>query len=137
LAPRDFLECEEGEPVALPLATPYVLGRRDGACLFLEPSLRCGAYPGRPNACRLYPHFLLLVAADGTPRFADHARLEDALAALEDAGGEPSPACERPVPLLVRHTHCPGFGGPPLDLGAWTALVRETLDLQFPEAQEA
>src|SRR6185436_14216566 len=40
--PADFLECENGEPIALPLAEPYLLARRDGGCAQLQPTMLCG-----------------------------------------------------------------------------------------------
>ena len=61
-----FLESSHGEPLALPLAQPYILARRHNRCALLGPSLTCSQYEGRPNACRLYPHFMIF-ASPSTP----------------------------------------------------------------------
>ena len=63
-----FLESEDGEPIALPLAKPFVLGRREGHCVFLDAELTCEQYDARPDACRSYPHQVVFVdAASGRP----------------------------------------------------------------------
>ena len=127
-AQRTFLESERGVPIALPLAQPYVLGRCDGACVFLAGDRRCGAYSGRPDACRLYPHSILFVDAETGRPLALSA--PDRRAAVEGAlHGEQSEA----LPLLLRHLACPGFTGPPLDVPAWRSLLAETYSLQFRE----
>jgi Fe-S-cluster containining protein len=56
----EFLEVDEvGEPVILPMAQPYLLARSEGHCKMLGEHLGCTTYEGRPNACRLYPHFVV------------------------------------------------------------------------------
>lgn len=124
--PVTFLESERGVPIALPLAQPYVLGRGDSACVFLAADRRCGAYPGRPGACRLYPHSILFVDAEsGRPLTLSAPDRRAAVeAALHGEGHEV-------LPLLLRHLACPGFTGPPLDMAAWCALLAETYSLQF------
>ncbi len=128
LAPSRFLESEHGQPLALPLAQPYILARRENHCALLETSLGCGQYSGRPNACRLYPHFLLFFdAAAGRPVHGDTTAIERALEDLRT--GRPF---ERLVPILVRHIECPGFTGAPMSGPEWLALITETFTLQFP-----
>ena len=56
-----FLESEDGEVLALPLATPFVLGREEGHCVFLSEELSCEQYDARPSACRSYPHQVVFV----------------------------------------------------------------------------
>ncbi len=126
LAPMEFLESEAGEPIALPLARPYLLARAGNRCALLSPDLGCGRYEGRPDACRLYPHqVLVLDATSGRP--------------APTAGGAPIGAIDRllrgepggVVPLLLRHLECPGFTGPPLTLEDWSSLLRATCELQY------
>ena len=129
LPARAFLECDEtGEPILLPLAQPYLLARRDGACALLGEHMLCGQYEGRPDACRLYPHFIL--AFDGPtmrPLHDDLPRIRAAVARLDDGAFDAhTPA------VLVRHLQCPGFGGPSLPEHEWRSLLRETLALQYP-----
>lgn len=121
-----FLECEDGNPIALPLVQPYLLGRRDGACVFLAADRRCSTYAGRPDACRLYPHSLLFVDAETGKPLSPLApdRRAAVEAALDGRGHEM-------VPLVIRHLACPGFTGPPLDESAWRALLGATYALQF------
>jgi Fe-S-cluster containining protein len=60
LEPVEFLELDEdSKPIMLPMAEPYLLARQDNHCKMLSPELGCSAYHGRPNACRLYPHFVV------------------------------------------------------------------------------
>jgi Fe-S-cluster containining protein len=131
LAPVTFLESEDGTPIALPLAQPYLLARRDGNCVLLGANMRCTQYEGRPAACRLYPHFVVAVDRDtGRPCYGDAQAI---LAAVEVAASGSAPGAL--VPLLVRHTACPGFTGPPLTEEDWRALFIETARLQLaPEA---
>ena len=117
-----FLECEDGEPIALPLAKPFVLGRRDGRCLFLEPDLTCAQYEARPDACRSYPHQVAFV--EGTSGRPVQPSAEAGRRAVEAViAGQTPPG---PLPLLLRHEPCPGFEGPPSTAEAWAALLRET-----------
>jgi len=130
LVPARFLESEHGEPIALPLAQPYILARRDNHCALLDASLGCGQYEGRPNACRLYPHFLLFFdSTTARPVHGDIAAIQRAIGDLH-AGNE----FEHLVPVLVRHVECPGFTGAPMTEADWLALVDETFSLQFPAA---
>jgi len=120
-----FLESEEGEPIALPLARPFVLGRRDGHCVFLDAELTCEQYEARPDACRSYPHQVVFVdAASGrAAQPSDEAgrRAVEAVAAGRAAEGV--------LPLLLRHDQCPGFTGPPTTESAWAGLLRDTYAL--------
>jgi Fe-S-cluster containining protein len=126
MARIQFLEIEEGEPIALPLAQPFLLARTGGHCRFLGQDLGCTVYAGRPNACRLYPHFVVYVdPATGkvtTPPPGDARRAVEALL----AGETPSP-----VPLLLGHVECPGFTGAPLSEPAWQWLLQATCQLQY------
>lgn len=128
LDPSRFLESENGEPVALPLAQPYILARRDNHCALLEDSLGCGQYAGRPNACKLYPHFLLFFdPAAQRPVHGNDGAIRQAITHL--LAGQPFDVL---VPMLVRHVECPGFTGAPMTAAQWIALVTETYELQFP-----
>ncbi len=117
-----FLESEDGEPLALPLARPFVLARRGDGCVFLDADLACERYAARPAACRLYPHQVIFAdrARGRTARLtaaAERRAIEDAIAGR--AGLEATP-------LLLRHGECPGFTGPPLSAEDWADLLRET-----------
>lgn len=131
LQPVHFLESEDGEPITLPLAQPYLLARRDGQCALLAPDLACGQYEGRPDSCRLYPHFVLFFdPATGSLKHGDIEGMQASLrAALRGSPGE-GPF----VPLLVRHLGCPGFSGVPLSEAEWSDLLDETGRLQYSEA---
>ena len=119
-----FLECEDGEPIALPLAKPFVLGRSEGHCVFLSAELTCGQYEARPDPCRSYPHQVVFVdAASGRPAQPSTEAGRRAVEAV--AAGR---VAEGPVPLLLRHDQCPGFTGPPSTEGAWGDLLRETYE---------
>lgn len=118
-----FLECEGGEPIALPLADPFLLAREDGHCAMLGADLRCTVYDARPNACRLYPHQVVFVEP-GTGRRVTNVSHSIYRKAL--AGGD-----EALVPLLLRHLECPGFTGPPMQESEWAALFVETYRLQY------
>lgn len=132
LAPSHFLECEDGVPVTLPLVQPYVLGRRDGACLFNGPDRRCSAYACRPDACRLYPHSLLFVDAESGQVLA-LAELDRRRAVSDALAGGPAEA----LPLLLRHLECPGFTGPPLDEPGWREALRHAYALQYRDPPPA
>lgn len=124
----EFLECEEGKPIALPIAQPYLLARGDGACKQLGSDLGCGQYQGRPNACRLYPHFILFIDPEtARPVHGDEPGMSRSYAAAL-AGEEPAPY----VPLLLRHVDCPGFTGAPMSDADWAALFADTYLLQYP-----
>lgn len=128
LEPVHFLELEDGEPITLPLAQPYLLARREGQCGLLGPDLRCTQYHGRPAACRLYPHFVVgFDRAEGQPVHGDSAGIR---AAVERVlrGAE----ADGLVPLLLGHVECPGFTGPPLDEPGFLALLAQTAELQHP-----
>jgi hypothetical protein len=129
---RAFLEVEGDEVITLPLAQPYVLARHEGACALLRDDLLCGQYEGRPNACRLYPHFVIVAdmargTVAGLGREATRALVSRLLAGTLDG-----PL----VPVLVRHLDCPGFDGQPHDGATWQALFDETARLQYPLAGE-
>ena len=128
LQPLHFLELEDGEPITLPLAKPYLLARRGGQCALLGPDLRCTQYHGRPDACRLYPHFVVgFDVANEKPVYGDVAGMRAAIDSV---------AHDRPlgglVPLLLGHVECPGFTGPPLAEAAFLALLAHTAELQYP-----
>ena len=117
-----FLESEDGEVLTLPLATPFVLGRREGHCVFLSEELACEQYEGRPDACRSYPHQVVFVDAEsGRPAQPSAEAGRRAVEAVV-AGGP----VEGALPLLLRHDQCPGFTGPPSTAEAWETLLRET-----------
>lgn len=127
-----FLEVEDGQVITLPLAQPFVLARRNGACTLLRDDLLCGQYAGRPNACRLYPHFVIVAdtargTVAGLGREATRALVTELLDGTLDG-----PL----VPVLVRHLDCPGFDGPPHNLETWPVLLEETARLQYPLAGE-
>jgi Fe-S-cluster containining protein len=133
LRPLQFLECENGEPIFLPLAQPYLLARENGTCGLLGNDLRCGQYEGRPDACRLYPHFVIVIRTSVIkPIYSDVLTIQTAA----EAAAAGAPAAEY-VPLLLRHMECPGFTGPPLAEDEWRALLLETVRLQYHEAANA
>ncbi|OAI41342.1 hypothetical protein AYO38_03940 [bacterium SCGC AG-212-C10] len=124
----DFLEVEDGQPVTLPLAQPYLLARRDNHCALLGDNLGCTQYEGRPRACQQYPHHVLFF--DGEAVRPVHGDLPAMAAGLSAAlAGE----CETLTPLLLRHVECPGFTGPPILEGEWRALLQATAVLQYPQ----
>jgi Fe-S-cluster containining protein len=130
LQPIEFLESEDGELVTLPLAQPYLLKRAENHCALLRDDLGCGQYDGRPNACHLYPHFIIFVDANtGRPvhleRPAMRTAFEAALAGSDEGGH---------MALLLRHTECPGFTGAPMGEGEWRELFVQTFELQYPPA---
>ncbi len=130
LLPSRFLETENGEPIAFPLAQPFMLSRTDGACTLLGPDLLCGQYEGRPDACRQYPHHVLFIdRANGKPVYGDLERMAEGMSWFLSPGAE-VPAC---VPILIRHLDCPGFDGPPLKSNDWTGLMDETVRLQYAD----
>jgi hypothetical protein len=127
LRPVDFLEEEDGEPITLPLAQPYLLARKDGQCSLLGDDLMCGQYEGRPDACRLYPHHVIFIdAATARPVHSDLGGMRASLTSAV-AGPEPLPYS----PVLIRHLECPGFTGSPLARQDWVSLLRTTALLQY------
>ena len=124
----EFLETDGDTLIELPLAQPYLLKRTEGKCHLLLENLACGEYHGRPDACRLYPHFVIMVdRQSGKPVHGDVAGIRAATErALTGA------LHERLLPLLLRHVECPGFTGPPLSDGDWFALLERTARLQYP-----
>ncbi len=123
-----FVELDDGEPITLPMAQPYLLARSEGQCRFLGAELGCSVYHGRPNACRLYPHFVVFWDADEKrPIYGHQPGSGEAVAAV--LRGEAA----APLPLLLGHSECPGFTGPVLDGAAWRELLVETYHLQFAE----
>jgi hypothetical protein len=126
LQPVTFLESEGGEPIRLPLARPFLLRREENRCAQLRTDLGCGQYDGRPNACRLYPHFVLVFDPDSRrPVHSD----EDAIRAAVEASVSGSDS--KCVALLLRHIECPGFTGPPMKERDWRELFEETYRLQY------
>lgn len=127
LQPVDFLESEDGTPIALPLAEPYLLARSDGQCRLLGDDLTCTRYEGRPTACRVYPHQVLWVSErSGRPVNPGAGRVEENFARWLSGEGDT-------VALLLRHLECPGFTGAPIDEDRWAALLLETARLQLGE----
>lgn len=123
LQPVQFLECEDGKPIALPLAQPFLLARSDNRCRMLGDDLACTQYHGRPNACRLYPHFVVFIdEAASRPVTAD---LDGIVRSFESPSEGPY------VPLLLRHVECPGFTGAPMARTEWETLFRDTYQLQY------
>ena len=122
----EFLESEDGEPIRLPLAQPYLLRRENNRCAQLREDLGCSQYEGRPNACRLYPHFVLVFEPKTRrPIHADLAAITDAVdAAISDR-------MAHHAALLLRHVECPGFTGPPMSENDWRTLFQETFRLQY------
>ena len=128
-----FLESEDGQPVVLPLAQPYLLARTNGTCALLGDDLRCGQYHGRPDACRLYPHFVIVFREeDARPIYSDVPTVRLAVSAAVEGTNHPGY-----VPLLLRHLECPGFTGEPLTENGWRELISETARLQYDEAASA
>ena len=126
----EFLECEDGQPIVLPLAQPFMLARKSGTCALLGDDLRCGQYHGRPDACRLYPHFVIVFREqDARPIYSEVATVRAAVRAV--VAGAAYPEDE---PLLLRHLECPGFTGAPLAEEEWRELIVETARLQYEEA---
>jgi hypothetical protein len=130
LLPVHFLESENGAPVTLPLAQPYLLRRAENRCAQLAADLSCGQYEGRPNACRLYPHFVLFV--DPASLRPVHADLEGMGASFTSTTAADQLAPGPYVPLLLRHVECPGFTGPPITSNEWLELFADTFRLQYP-----
>jgi Fe-S-cluster containining protein len=118
-----FLECEDGQPLVVPLYQPYLMARSDGRCTLLRPDMACGQYEGRPDDCRLYPHQVLFAhRKDGGEAHPSRRNIRRTLAF--EVEGEL-------VPLLIRHNECPGFTGPALSVDAWAAQLRETATIQY------
>ncbi len=125
----DFLEVDEdGEPIKLPMAQPYLLARADGHCKMLGEHLGCTTYDGRPNACRLYPHFV--VFWDPEAERARSTPSRRAAAAFEAASLGNTYGL---IPMLLGHSECPGFTGAPLEPAEWYDLFRRTYQLQYAE----
>ena len=128
LEPSRFLEYYDGLPLALPMAQPFLLRREENRCALLGDDLRCGQYHGRPDACRLYPHFLVFIdQATWKPVYSDTGGFERSVAAFVE-GRE-----DALVPLLLRHVECPGFTGPPIAEEAWWELFESTRALQYAD----
>lgn len=127
LEPVQFLELDEDRtPVTLPMAQPYLLARDDGHCKQLTAELGCGAYDGRPNACRLYPHFVVFWDAEAErARTTPSKRAEAAFAAAIKGSRYGL------TPLLLGHSECPGFTGEPLPDAEWWRIFRATYQLQY------
>lgn len=127
LSPTAFLELEEGEPVALPLAQPFLLARTDGRCSMLGGDLGCTQYEARPDACRLFPYQLLFIDDERhrnvRPSAAERVAAVESMLRGEAAAGV--------TVFLVGHTECPGFTAAPLTQADWEALVRRIFGLQF------
>ncbi len=133
LEPVAFLESEGGQPIALPLAQPYVLSRTDGRCTLLGDDLVCSQYHARPEACRLYPHFVVAISRETSrPVYSDIEGINRAVTAA--IRGETDRWL---TPLLLRHLDCPGFGGPPLTANGWRELFGKTCATQYPLAPPA
>lgn len=129
LEPVEFLERDEdGTPVTLPMAQPYLLAREQNRCKMLAKDLRCGAYEGRPNACRLYPHFVAFWDVDARRALTTPSKR---CAAAFDAARRGN--LFGPVPLLLGHSECPGFTGDPIATDEWFALFGRTYQLQYAE----
>ena len=127
LEPVEFLELDEdGTPVTLPMAQPYLLARADGHCKMLTPELGCGTYQGRPNACRLYPYFVVFLDAEAARARTNPSKR---VAASFDAAMKQS--LYGPVPLLLGHSECPGFTGEPLTEADWWPIFERTYQLQY------
>lgn len=123
----EFLELDEdGSPVTLPMAQPYLLSRSEGHCKLLDADLGCSKYHGRPNACRLYPHFV--VFWDAQAQTARTTPSKRAAAAFEAAAKGNVFGL---TPLLLGHSECPGFTGDPISNDGWAALFRTTYQLQY------
>ncbi len=128
LSPVTFLESEDGVPLTLPLAQPFLLSRTAGHCSLLGDDLRCSQYHGRPDACRLYPYFVVAISLlSGKPVYSDVDGIRRA--ATRAADGQEDGTL---VPLLLSHVECPGFTGPPLPAADWRTLLLETAALQYP-----
>ncbi|MEO9255803.1 MAG: YkgJ family cysteine cluster protein [Tepidiformaceae bacterium] len=129
LQPIQFLESENGELITLPLAQPFLLKRAGNHCAQLRDDLGCGQYEGRPNACHLYPHFVIFVdPGTARPVHLELPAMQEAVASAISGEGDSH------IALLLRHTECPGFTGPAMSLGEWRTLFTQTFALQFPPA---
>ncbi len=123
----DFLELDaDRQPITLPMAQPYLLARSDGHCKMLGAELGCTTYHGRPNACRLYPHFVVFwdVQADRARTIASKRVIASFQAAMK--GNRYGP-----TPLLLGHTECPGFTGDPITEAEWWSTFESTYQLQY------
>ena len=129
LSAIEFLELEDGEPIALPLARPYLLARSDGSCSMLGGDLSCTEYEARPDACRLFPYQILFVDAGQHRNVRPSAEERVAAVAVMLGGGAGGDVNA----FLVGHTACPGFTASPLSGGDWEGLVRRIYGMQFGE----
>jgi len=123
----DFLELDEDrQPVTLPMVQPFLLARADNHCKMLGKDLRCTTYHGRPNACRLYPHFVVFWDAE-----AEKARTTPSRRAAASFDAASKGKLYGLVPVLLGHVECPGFTGPPIAEAEWFELFRTTYQLQY------
>lgn len=122
-----FLELEGDEPIALPLAQPYLLARTDGCCSMLGGDLSCTRYGARPDACRLFPYQLLFIERREHRNVRpSEAERSTAVAAMLRGAADGGLAA-----FLVGHAECPGFTEAPLSRADWGGLVRRIHGLQF------
>ncbi|HJP41344.1 MAG TPA: YkgJ family cysteine cluster protein [Dehalococcoidia bacterium] len=127
LPSQEFLECENGKLLTLPLAFPYFLSRRDGGCTLLGSANLCSQYPGRPDPCRAYPYAVLLIdSSTGWP-----ARLTSS--AVGESLNGVHPELLGLHPLLVRHVDCPGFTEDRISAEDWESIIWETAELTAEE----
>jgi Fe-S-cluster containining protein len=134
-----LVETRDGRPLVLPelpANRPYHLSRTaDGACALLGDDLFCSQYEGRPDACRVYPHYVFFFDSQTErPVIADDAEGREAIAHL--VAGDIAAAEGQLLPVLLRHGGCPGFTGPALGREEWLALVQATFQLQYEPARE-
>jgi Fe-S-cluster containining protein len=139
LEPLELLETRDGHPLVLPELPsnrPYHLSRTaDGACALLGDDLFCSQYEGRPDACRVYPHYVFFFdSASERPAIAESPEQREAMERLVSGGG--GPGDQELLPVLLRHGACPGFTGPALGREEWLALVQATFQLQYEPARE-
>lgn len=135
----DLLEVRNGEPVVLPELPrdrPYHLSRSpDGTCAFLGDDLLCSQYAGRPDACRVYPHYVFFFDSESErPVSASVGEQREAIGRL--SAGDLPRSRRHLVPVLLRHGMCPGFTGPALGREAWFGLMDATFRLQYEHASD-
>jgi Fe-S-cluster containining protein len=134
LEPLELLETRDGKRLTLtglPANRPYHLARAaGGTCSLLGEDLLCTQYEGRPDACRVYPHYVFFFdSATERPVTAGAEEMRAALATL--TAGDPMGGQRQLIPVLLRHGACPGFTGPPLGRAQWLGLFRSTAGLQY------
>lgn len=128
LEPVEFLELDEDrQPITLPMAQPYLLARSDGHCKMLGSDLGCTTYHGRPNACRLYPHFVVFWDEEAERTRTTHSKRVEASFQAAMKG-----SAYGPKPLLLGHSECPGFTGDPITDSEWWSIFESTYQLQYP-----